>query len=214
MIKAVLFDMDGVLIDAKEWHYDALNQALSLFGALISRDEHIGIYDGLPTKKKLKMLSENHGLPKNLHEFICSLKQQYTHDIVFERCTPKFHHQNALKKLKDEGYKLALCSNSIRKSVDLMLDKASLSDYFDLTLSNEDIHNPKPDPEIYERAISHFGLEPQECLIVEDNPHGVKAGKASGAHVLVVATTEDVTIDNISKEIRDINNNSSARSKF
>ena len=56
-IKAVLFDMDGVLIDAKEWHYEALNRALALFGMPISRFEHLTTFDGLPTRKKLEMLS-------------------------------------------------------------------------------------------------------------------------------------------------------------
>ena len=58
MIRAVIFDMDGVLIDAKEWHYNALNQSLSLFGYSISLEDHLTTYDGLPTKKKLEMLTD------------------------------------------------------------------------------------------------------------------------------------------------------------
>ena len=77
-IKAILFDMDGVLIDAKEWHYEALNKALSHFGFLINRDAHLTTYDGLPTKNKLEKLSEAQGLPKGLHEHINKLKQKYT----------------------------------------------------------------------------------------------------------------------------------------
>ena len=70
MIKAVIFDMDGVLIEAKDWHFNALNKALSLFGYEISRFEHLTTYDGLPTSRKLEMLTIEHGLPKELHEFI------------------------------------------------------------------------------------------------------------------------------------------------
>ena len=77
-IKAVIFDMDGVLIDAKEWHYESLNSALSLFGYEISRHDHLVTYDGLPTKKKLEMLSLENGLPTSLHAFVNQLKQQKT----------------------------------------------------------------------------------------------------------------------------------------
>ena len=58
MIKAVIFDMDGVLIDAKEWHYEALNNALKLFGYKISRHDHLVTFDGLPTRAKLQMMTE------------------------------------------------------------------------------------------------------------------------------------------------------------
>ena len=75
-IKAILFDMDGVLIDAKDWHYEALNKALGLFGMEISRYDHLHSFDGLPTKEKLRMLSEEFYLPESLHSFINQMKQQ------------------------------------------------------------------------------------------------------------------------------------------
>ena len=81
-IKAILFDMDGVLIDARDWHYDALNKALSHFGYLISRDSHLSTFDGLPTKDKLQILSKSKNLPFGLHSHINKLKQKYTIVIV------------------------------------------------------------------------------------------------------------------------------------
>ena len=76
-IKAIVFDMDGVLIEAKDWHYEALNKALRLFGYEISRYDHLVTYDGLPTSKKLEMLSLEKGLPTGLHQFINQMKQSY-----------------------------------------------------------------------------------------------------------------------------------------
>lgn len=111
-IKAVIFDMDGVLIEAKDWHYEALNQALGLFGLEITRHEHLTTYDGLPTKDKLIMLSRDKGLSPALHDFINEMKQQYTMDMVYKFCKPMFHHEFALSHLKQEGYKLAVASNS------------------------------------------------------------------------------------------------------
>ena len=154
MIKAVIFDMDGVLIEAKDWHYEALNKALGLFGYEISRYDHLVTYDGLPTSKKLEMLSMERGLPKKLHKFINELKQQYTVDKIFTDCHPLFHHEYALAKLKNEGYKIAVASNSIRNTIDLMMDKSNLKPYLDFFLSNQDVLKGKPDPEIYNTAMN------------------------------------------------------------
>lgn len=203
-IKAVIFDMDGVLIEAKEWHYEALNRALALFGYGISRYDHLTNYDGLPTHKKLEMLSVESGLPRELHNFINEMKQIYTMEIVHAQCKPNFIHEFALSRLRLKGYKLAVASNSIRNTVNIMMEKSNLDRYLDLILSNEDVKQPKPNPEIYSKAIACFGLLPEECLIVEDNDNGIRAAKASGAHVLIVKDTVEVNIGNIINRIKQI----------
>jgi len=203
-IKAVLFDMDGVLIDAKDWHFEALNDALDLFGMAISRDEHLAIYDGLPTRRKLEMLGKTRGLPRALHGFINDIKQKKTLELIYTRCAPLFHHQFALANLKRDGYAIAVCSNSVRQTVAAMMERASLIEHLDFFLSNEDVSKAKPDPEIYLAAISRLGLKASECLIVEDNDHGLQAAHASGAHVLEVASVYDVTYDRLTSEIRSI----------
>jgi len=201
-IKAVIFDMDGVLIEAKDWHYEALNKALLLFGMEISRYDHLVTYDGLPTKKKLEMLSTERGLPKRLHEFINDMKQQYTMEIVYAECKPRFYHEYALSKLKNEGYRMAVCSNSIRNTIEVMMQKASLDTYLDFYISNQDVTYGKPDPEMYNKAIERMGLHPTECMIVEDNENGIKAARASGAHVMEVENVEDVNYANIQQHIK------------
>ena len=203
-IKAVIFDMDGVLIDAKEWHYKALNRALALFGYSISRYDHLVTFDGLPTSRKLEMLTVERGLPRSLHAFINEMKQHYTVEYVCTCCKPMFIHQYALSRLKSEGYKLALASNSVRSTVDMMMEKSDLDKYLDFKLSNQDVTKSKPDPEIYNVAIKRLKLEPDECLIIEDNQNGIKAALASGAHLLKVSTVNDVTYRNIIKRIKDI----------
>lgn len=205
-IKALLFDMDGVLIDAKDWHYEALNKALGLFGMEINRFDHLSAFDGLPTKVKLKKLSSRFYLPESLHQFINEMKQNYTVELIHQYCHPMFHHEYALSKLHQNGYKIAVCSNSIRKTIELMMEKSELMSYIDMIVSNEDVVKPKPDPEMYMTAIRKFGLKPYECIVVEDNPNGIQAGKASGAHVLEVATVYDVTYDNIIRFIGECKN--------
>ncbi len=200
-IKAVIFDMDGVLIEEKGWHYDALNKALNLFGQEISRYEHLVTYDGLPTMKKLEMLTVERGFPISLHSFINDIKQQYTMDMIFTRCKPVFNHQFALSQLKKDGYKLGVASNSARATVETMMSKSALYQYLDFMFSYQDVVKPKPDPEIYLKAINFLELKPDECLIIEDNENGIKAAKASGAFVLEVISVDDVNYNNIMSKI-------------
>lgn len=201
MIKAIVFDMDGVLIEAKDWHYEALNRALRLFGFEISRYDHLTTFDGLPTKRKLQILSAEHDLPARLHDFINEMKQQYTMELVNALCKPRFNHEYALSRLRARGYRLAVASNSIRSTIEVMMHKAALEQYLDFTISNQDVTKAKPDPEMYTLAITRFGLTPQEVLIVEDNENGVRAAIASGAHVLQVQDVDEVTYQNIARRI-------------
>ena len=205
MIKAIIFDMDGVLIEAKDWHYEALNKALRLFGFEISRFEHLTMFDGLPTRSKLEILSIEKGLPKKLHGFINEMKQQYTEEFIHSFCKPMFVHEYALNRSELEGYRMGVASNSIRYTVELMMKKSCLANYLDFMISNEEVKNAKPDPEMYILAMTKLGLQPSECLIVEDNENGIKAARASGANVLVVNEVENVNYENISSFITELN---------
>ncbi|WP_269609290.1 HAD family hydrolase [Prochlorococcus marinus] len=203
-IKAIIFDMDGVLIDAKEWHYDALNQALEIFGEKIERSEHLSSFDGLPTRSKLDLLSKSGRIPIHLHEFINELKQAFTMEITAVRCKPRFIHQYALSMLKLDGYKLALASNSVIKTINTMMELASLSEYLEFSLSNEDVNDPKPSPEIYIKALGKLNLNAKEVVVVEDNKNGIEAAKAAGTNVLEVESTNEVTYNNIKKFIMNL----------
>lgn len=200
-IKAIVFDMDGVLIEAKDWHYEALNKSLRLFGYEISRYDHLVTYDGLPTSKKLEMLSLEKGLPRGLHQFINDMKQSYTTEMVHMQCSPRFFHEYALSRLKNEGYRLAVASNSIRNSVELMMRKSALLPYLEFFLSNQDVSRGKPDPEIYNVAIARLGLQPKEVMVIEDNRNGIQAATAAGANVMKVETVYDVNYENIHKHL-------------
>jgi beta-phosphoglucomutase len=203
-ISTILFDMDGVLIDAREWHYEALNRALELFGMEISRYDHLVTFNGLPTMKKLEMLTIERGLPAELHEFINELKQSYTLELVYTKCKPIFQHQYAISRFKMAGYRMAVCSNSVKQSIEIMLQRADLLQHFDFILSNQDVSLSKPDPEIYLQAMKRLNVSPEECLVVEDNPNGIKAAQAAGAHLLCVADVSEVNYSNISARIRNL----------
>jgi beta-phosphoglucomutase len=191
-IKAVHFDLDGVLVDATEWHYDALNRALGLFGHTISRYEHLTTYNGLPTRKKLEMMSVEKNLPRGLHSMINRIKQKYTREEILRKCTPVFEKEFLVRQLKREGYSLTVCSNSVRESVERMLTASGIIEYFDFYISNEDVAKPKPDPEMYLTACQRLGITPNECVIVEDADHGLEAARKAGAHVCQVSGFSEV----------------------
>lgn len=191
-IRAILFDLDGVLVNMPDGHYDALNKALGLFGAKIEQEEHYAHFNGLPTRKKLEELERQNRLPEGLREFINDLKQDYTKDAIKTYCAPDYAKIILLRHLKNKDYLLACCSNSIKETLHLMLKSAALFDYFDLILGNDEVSQPKPHPEIYLTAFDRLKVRPEECIIVEDSPHGIAAAKASGAEVREVRDIQDV----------------------
>lgn len=194
MIKAIIFDLDGVLIDATNWHYEALNDALKLFGYEVNPEEHLNTYNGLPTVEKLKLMSEKKGLPQGLHEIIRIMKRKLTDERVNQLCNPSHEKQIMLTNLKNKKYKLACCSNAQKYSVMNMLQCAGLDRFFDLILGNDEGFKPKPEPDIYLAAFKKLKIAPNETIIVEDATHGIEAAKRSGAKVIAVRGYEDVNL--------------------
>jgi len=209
VIKHIVFDLDGVLVDAREMHFVALNKALESFSPeyIITKEEHLAMYDGLPTNKKLKLLTEKKKLPENLYDIIWHKKQEYTKEYILTQISKDYRIIDILKKLKNEGYTMSVASNSIRDTVESVLCKKGFIEYFDFFLSNEDIKNPKPNSEIFLKSMINAGVDPKECLIVEDSNIGKKAAQNSGGHLCPVLCTNDVTYERIKETINMANNN-------
>ena len=187
--------MDGVLIDAQEWHYDALNQVLEIFGYSITREMHEDRYDGLTTAKKLEMLADEAGLPKHIHGMINRVKQDRTLRIAALKCFPNVSHQVLISKLKNKNIKVGVVTNSIRQTTEFMLTYAGILNYLDILVTNQDVGKPKPNPECYVVAMKKLGVSPEQTVIIEDSPYGILAAKESGAKVVVVASVDEVNLD-------------------
>jgi HAD superfamily hydrolase (TIGR01509 family) len=207
MIKLIIFDLDGVLVDARELHYNALNKALESIGKkyIIEREEHLSTYDGLSTTKKLNLLSENKKLPKELHDIVWRVKQEKTRQII-DGFSIDSRIQGILRSLKTEGYMIACATNSIRETAKLQLIRKGFFEYIDFMYSNQDVKNPKPNSEIYMRCMIQAGVNPNETLIVEDSHIGRKGAIASGGILCGVKNTTEVTYDKIKKYINESNN--------
>lgn len=203
MNKLVIFDLDGVLIESRELHYESLNAALFTIGKqyVISRDEHLSVYDGLNTTKKLKLLSETKGLPTEYHDLVWERKQIATLDLI-KQFKIDFKILNIFHTLKEHGYKIAVASNSIRETVKLSLLRIGVFEYVDYYISNEDVRRPKPYPEMYWACMTACNALPKNTLIIEDSHIGRQGALDSGAHLLAVENSNDVTAAKIHNKLQ------------
>jgi HAD superfamily hydrolase (TIGR01509 family) len=192
MIKGILFDMDGVLIDARDWHFQALNESLSPFGFSINENLHLSRLDGLPTKVKLDFLTKNHGFPSTLHDLIFNLKQDLTIRIASYNCKPNVQHLEMLKKIKKMDLKIGVVTNSIRKTSKLMLELSGVMEYLDILVTNEDVLKNKPFPEPYLKALESLNLKHDEVLVIEDSPHGIESAKNARCEVIEIKSPDDL----------------------
>ena len=160
--KLCIFDLDGVILDSRELHYDALNEALRKVGNeyVISREEHLSTYDGLNTTKKLQMLAERKGLPADKFDQIWRDKQTATFDLIPHAPKNSSIHY-IITQLKVRGWKIAVASNSIRDTVRISLDSVGILNLVDYYVSNEDVSRAKPFPEMYWQCMTKLNVLPQ-----------------------------------------------------
>ena len=204
MIKTIIFDLDGVLIESKEIHYKALNAALPA-NYRITYEEHLSTYDGLPTKKKLDMLTLEKDLPLDLHMEIASEKARQTMNILFDSIKPRMEFTKIFMALKNAGYKIALASNAVKSTVETALDCLELRKYFDVIYSNQDVDKPKPHFEMYFKIMLDLNSKPGETLILEDSHIGRQAVMDAGCHLLPVIDSYDVKLEKIEDKLEELN---------
>ena len=191
---AVIFDMDGVLIDARDWHFEALNDALRIFGEEISIPEHLSRFDGLPTKVKLRMLEEDGRIVAGLGGQIEAIKQERTLRAAARLCFPSLEHLIMFAELKRAGYKLGVATNSIRSSASAMLSFAGILETLDVLVTNSDVERAKPNPAMYIKACHSLNLRAEEVLVFEDNQYGIAAAKAAGCDVVAVDNPQQLNL--------------------
>ncbi len=197
MIKVIIFDLDGVLVDTKLIHFEALNSALKRYNfEEISIDDHVKIFDGLPTIEKLKLLKKNKKIPKKFFSKIQKFKQKITSEILKRKIKKNNKIIKIMKNLHNK-YKIVVATNAVNSTLNICLNKLGIEKYVDFKLSNEDINEPKPNPEIYLRIFIRFGIYPSEALIIEDSHYGREAAISSGAKLLPIKRIEDLDLKKI-----------------
>lgn len=203
--KLVIFDLDGVLIDSRDMHYQALNNALGSIDSnyVIGKEEHLSIYDGLPTRSKMKLLSEKKGLPASLYDTVWTNKQSETiqlinqlpvSDKLIEMC----------QRIRERGYKIAVASNSIRETVKQTLLRLGIMDYVDYFQTNEDVKRAKPFPEMYWNCMTALNSIPSMTVIIEDSHIGRQGAIDSGSKLLPVENADDLTWARVEAALDDV----------
>jgi beta-phosphoglucomutase-like phosphatase (HAD superfamily)/dTDP-glucose pyrophosphorylase len=202
MNKLVIFDLDGVLIDSRDMHYEALNRALEKVSLdyVIAIEEHLSLYDGLPTSRKLAMLTEKKGLPADTHQQIWEDKQKATFEI-FSKLKNDFELMLYFRNLKDKGFQIAVASNSIRNTVKLVLLKLGLLEFVDYYVSNEDVVRNKPFPEMYWKCMTACNALPKDTVIFEDSHIGRQGALDSKAHLIPIENRQHMTEKKIEEAI-------------
>lgn len=197
MIKAIIFDLDGVLVETKIIHFNALNAALKKYENYeISFNEHSNIYDGLPTKEKLKTLIKKKKISKNNINKILNYKKKITSKLLKKEVKFSKKIYNLFKKL-GEKYKIAIATNAINSTLNNCIKILKIEKFITFKISNEKVNFPKPHPEIYLKCLINLGLKPREAIILEDSHYGREAAKESGCHIMPIKKLNDVNLKNI-----------------
>jgi HAD superfamily hydrolase (TIGR01509 family) len=202
-IKLIIFDLDGVLVNTKNIHFESLNRALVAVAGtefVITDKEHVSKYDGLKTRDKLRMLTLDKGLPVSTYDGVWNVKQEYT-AANFETIPENPGMVRLFRELRGDGYLIACCTNSISSTAKTALSRLGIDKDIDLILSNEDVSNGKPSPEIFWKAMSKLNALPEETIIVEDSPNGLMAAHRAGCNVVRVADPTELTQQMIEKTL-------------
>lgn len=208
MINKILFDMDGVLVDAKEWHYEALNSSLQeLYGITISREDHIKEYNGLPTRIKIAMLKERGLLPQDASLVeINNLKQYKTIQIIEKECKPDSEKLKIMNNLVTSGWTIGCVTNSIRLTTEIMLERSNLLQFMSVIICGDEVKKGKPDPESYIKARDQLKAPVGSVIVVEDSEYGIKSAQDAGCIVISVKNYEEVTWHNLRNQIQKLTN--------
>ena len=195
-VQLIIFDLDGVLVDACEWHRVALNQALlEVCNYEISLKSHYDHFNGLPTKTKLQKLTSSGVIKETDHEQIYSIKQEKTKELISgSLLEPSKDKSEMMEYLRSQKVIIACCTNSIKETTILMLEKSGLGHFLSYIVTNECVKNPKPDPEGYLKIIEHFKISKDNTVIIEDSPKGLQAARAVGCRVIEVKNATEVTL--------------------
>lgn len=197
MTNGIIFDLDGVLVDAADWHYQALNEALAVFGyAPIGREDHLARFNGLPTRDKMKLL----GITQPLAGIIDRVKQVYTRRLIRIQARPDYAKLMLLYELR-KHYALAVASNARTASVIEMLDATGIDvRLFEVIMGGDQVQRAKPAPEIYQSVCRELGADPDECVVVEDSEPGLQAAQAAGCRVIQVQSFAEVNAQLFKRE--------------
>jgi HAD superfamily hydrolase (TIGR01509 family) len=186
MIKAVLFDMDGVLVNTETFYIRALIQVLSREIGLKLTEEEVERYAGLVYVEKLRRIFEERNIRADPYELAEKSRRRFL-QIVRGKIRLLPGAKDLIDQLRSAGIKLGIVSSSQRKVIELVLDETNLEGVFDVIIAQEDVKHLKPSSEAYLLASRRLGLRSEDCVAIEDSSHGIISAKSAGMKCIAIA---------------------------
>jgi beta-phosphoglucomutase len=185
--KAILWDLDGVLVNSMDCHYRAYSEVLSRRGVKLSREKYLREMIGLRNYTILRRVLGD--LPDEEILRLAEEKEVAFRRLVQGQVQPLPGAAELVRRARDAGIKQAIVSSTPCANIELMLQSLGLYDCFEVIVGEEDAARGKPDPEGFLVAASRLGVPPTDCVVIEDAPEGIGAGKAAGMRCIGVTTT-------------------------
>ncbi len=198
---AVIFDMDGVLVDSEPHHIILEKQLFQEIGIDVSDEEHLS-YMGKPAERMWQEIKQNKGLKTPLQEL--TEKHREAASRYFEKLDkiePEEGLVNLLEELKSRNIPMAVASSSTKNIIDVILQKTGLRPCFDVVVSAEDVEKGKPSPDIFLRVAELLGVKPESCIVIEDSSSGIKAAKAAGMFCIAYTRTTGEEADTVNADM-------------
>ncbi len=187
LFEAVIFDMDGVLVNSEPFYVEVEQANFKKLGLIITEDEH-KTYQGTATDRMWEIIKQKHGIKQTVEELV-----EMTNAIV----TPYFASleiidsmpgvEEIIRQLKKKKIPMALASSSYPDVIAIILKKTGLINYFDAVIDSQMAGASKPEPDIFLLAAQKLGVSPGKCIVIEDSTNGIKAAKSAGMFCIAYA---------------------------
>ncbi len=188
MLAAVLWDLDGTLVDSEELHWRAWQETMTAEGVPITWEQFQATF-GQRNDSFVPLWLGARATPE-LVARISDAKEACYRRLVRERgLTPAPGAAEWVRRLQREGWRQAIASSAPRENVEVMLDALGLRDCFQATVAAEDVERGKPDPQVFLLAASRLGVPPERCIVVEDAPAGIEAARRAGMRSIFLRHT-------------------------
>lgn len=180
MIRAIIFDMDGTLVDTEPFNTEIEKSQFRINQIPVSDEEHKK-YLGTASDVMWKEIAERHHLQIHVDELI---EQNHTESLRYfseiEEIPVMHGLLDLLEKLAQKAFPMAVASSSTPEIIDLILNKTHLKKYFQVIVSAEEAGKSKPEPDVFLLAAGKLGINPEDCLVIEDSGNGIRAARAAG----------------------------------